>query len=57
MMQCCYTRKCWLDLESRGMAADLQIAVNGPWPPPHPQLVTVDLQSKQLLVLKLLPPW
>ena len=39
------------------MVADLQIAVNGPWLPSHPQLVTgVDLQSRQLLVLKLLPP-
>ncbi len=39
------------------MVADLQIAVNGPWLPSHPQLVTgVDLQSGQLLVLKLLPP-
>ena len=39
------------------MVADLQIAVNGPWLPSHPQLVTgVDLQSKRLLVLKLLPP-
>ena len=28
------------------MAADLQIAVNGPWLPSHPQLATgVDLQS------------
>ena len=40
------------------MVADLQIAVNGPWFPSHPQLVTgVDLQSKCLLVLKLLPPY
>lgn len=39
------------------MVADLQIAVNGPWLSSHPQLVTgVDLQSKRLLVLKLLPP-
>ena len=39
------------------MVADLQIAVNGPALPSHPQLVTgVDLQSKRLLVLKLLPP-
>ncbi len=38
------------------MVAEHQIAVNGPWLPSHPQLVTgVDLQSKQLLVLKLLP--
>lgn len=39
------------------MVADLQIAVTGPWLPSHPQLITgVDLQSKRLLVLKLLPP-
>ena len=39
------------------MVADLQIAVNWPWLPSHPQLVTgVDLESKRLLVLKLLPP-
>ena len=39
------------------MVADLHIAVNGPWLPSHPQLVTgVDLRSKRLLVLKLLPP-
>ncbi|DBA70146.1 TPA: hypothetical protein ACH3X2_012199 [Trebouxia sp. C0005] len=39
------------------MVADLQIAVIGPWLPSHPQLVTgVDLRSKCLLVLKLLPP-
>lgn len=42
---------------ARNMVADLQIAVNGPWLPSHPQLVTgVDLRSKCLLVLKLLPP-
>ena len=39
------------------MVADLQIAINGPWLPSHPQLVTgVDLRTKLLLVLKLLPP-
>ena len=37
--------------------ADLQIAVNVPLLLSHPQLVTgLDLQSKRLLVLKLLPP-
>ena len=39
------------------MVEDLQIAVNGPGLPSHPQLVTgVDSLSKCLLVLKLLPP-
>ena len=39
------------------MVADLQIAVNGPWLPSHPQLVTGGGFAVQaLLVLKLLPP-
>ena len=39
------------------MLVDLHIAVNGPWQSSHPQLVTaVDLESSDLLVLKLLPP-